>query len=98
MRLGAQVDLVLIAMIAEEQHLAAVGDQDQRVVGKGHKAFPPCDLCQGERGPKRTGCTGLSHDCSSLRRSSGEGNHSPQGEWWRGPSSAPATPPPAPLV
>jgi hypothetical protein len=25
-------------MIAEEQHLAAVGDQDQRVVGKGHKA------------------------------------------------------------
>jgi len=23
-------------MIAEEQHLAAVGDQDQRVVGKGH--------------------------------------------------------------
>ncbi len=35
-RLGAEVDLLLVAMIAEEQHLAAVGDQDQRVVGKGH--------------------------------------------------------------
>ena len=36
MRLGSQVDLILIPVIAEEQHLAAVGDQDQRIVGKGH--------------------------------------------------------------
>jgi len=35
-RLGAQVNLILVPVIAEEQHLAAVGDQDQRVVGKGH--------------------------------------------------------------
>jgi hypothetical protein len=37
---GAKVDLVLVAMVAEEQHLAAVGDQDQRIVGKGHEDTP----------------------------------------------------------
>jgi hypothetical protein len=26
-------------MIAKEQHLAAIGDQDQRIVGKGHERF-----------------------------------------------------------
>jgi hypothetical protein len=36
MRFGPEVYLILIPMIAEEQHLAAVGDQDQRIVGKGH--------------------------------------------------------------
>jgi hypothetical protein len=36
MRLRSEVDLVLISMIAEIQHLAAVGDQNQRIVGKGH--------------------------------------------------------------
>jgi hypothetical protein len=36
MRFRAQVDLVLIAVIAKEQHLAAVSDQDEGVVGKGH--------------------------------------------------------------
>jgi hypothetical protein len=36
MRFGPKVDLIFVAMIAEEQHLAAVGDQDQRIVGKGH--------------------------------------------------------------
>ena len=37
MRLGAQVDLVLVSVIAEEQHLAAVGDKNQRIMGKGHE-------------------------------------------------------------
>jgi hypothetical protein len=36
MGLGAQVDLVFISLIAKEQHLAAIGDQYERVVGKGH--------------------------------------------------------------
>jgi hypothetical protein len=35
-RLRTQVDLIFIAVIAEEQHLAAVGDKDKRVVRKGH--------------------------------------------------------------
>ena len=38
-RLGPEIDLILVAMIAEEQHLAAVGDQNQRIVGKGHGRF-----------------------------------------------------------
>src|SRR5215212_3304516 len=36
MRLRPEVDLILVAVVAEEQHLAAVGDQHQRIVGKGH--------------------------------------------------------------
>jgi hypothetical protein len=32
-RRGAQVDLLLIALIAQEQRLAAVGDEDEGVVG-----------------------------------------------------------------
>jgi hypothetical protein len=36
MRFGAEVDLIFIPVIAEEQHLAAVGDENQRSVGKGH--------------------------------------------------------------
>ena len=47
MRFGPEVDLALVAMIAEEQHLAAVGDQDQRIVGKGHERSS-CDSCLEE--------------------------------------------------
>src|SRR5256885_14865130 len=39
MRLGPEVDLAFVSAVAEEQHLAAVGDQDQRIVGKGHGRF-----------------------------------------------------------
>ena len=34
--LGPEVDLIFVSVIAEEEHLAAVGDQHQRIVGKGH--------------------------------------------------------------
>jgi hypothetical protein len=44
MRLGPEVDLLLVPVIAEEQHLAAVGDQDQRIVGQGHGRFLLFDL------------------------------------------------------
>jgi hypothetical protein len=40
MAFGAKVDLIFIAVIAEEQHLAAIGDQNQRIVGKGHGHTP----------------------------------------------------------
>src|SRR5918993_1326084 len=36
-RFGAQVDLVLVAVIAEEENLRSVGDKDQSAVGKGHE-------------------------------------------------------------
>jgi hypothetical protein len=41
MRLGPQINLLFIATIAEEQHLAAVCDEHERVMGKGHGRFPP---------------------------------------------------------
>jgi len=40
MGLGPKVDLVLISVIAEEQSLRAVGNQDERIVGKGHSGSP----------------------------------------------------------
>ena len=38
MGFGAQVDMVLVAMIAKEQRLAAVGDEDKGLVGKRHRS------------------------------------------------------------
>src|SRR3546814_9174837 len=37
---GAQVDLAFVALIAQEQRLAAVGDEDEGVVGEGHGLAP----------------------------------------------------------
>src|SRR4029079_5212508 len=73
MRFRSEVDLVLVAVIAEEQHLTAVGDQDQRIVGKGHGAIPPVT------GPERRTRTGAERcgDLSPLSSSpafAGEGD------------------------
>jgi hypothetical protein len=38
-RLRSEIDLILVPVIAEEEHLASVGDQDQCIVGKGHERF-----------------------------------------------------------
>ena len=54
MRLGPEVDLVFVAVIAEEQRLAAIGDQNQRIVGKGHERL--LVLAKGERDPTQPGC------------------------------------------
>src|SRR5258708_18910695 len=51
MRLGPEIDLVLIPMIAEEQHLAAVGDQHQRIVGKGHGIILSLGFNEENAGP-----------------------------------------------
>src|SRR4051812_8080858 len=59
MRLGPEVDLILIPVVAEEQHLAAVGDEDQRIVGQGH-GFTFSLSERGERGAFRAGFTGWS--------------------------------------
>ena len=40
MRLGPQIDLILVAFIPEEQSLAAVGDEDKGIVGEGHRQSP----------------------------------------------------------
>src|SRR6185437_2279941 len=37
MGFGSQIDLILVSLVAEEEHLAAVSDQNQRIVGKGHR-------------------------------------------------------------
>src|SRR6476620_493047 len=63
MRFGAKIDLVTVAVVSKEQHFAAVGDQDQRIVGKGHWTFPPTQTaCLGEREHAARGCCGSSHD------------------------------------
>src|SRR4051794_32021760 len=63
MRFGAEIDLVTVAVVSKEQHFAAVGDQNQRIMGKGHLTFPPTqNSCLGEREDAATGCCGSSHD------------------------------------
>jgi hypothetical protein len=37
MGFGAQVDLVLIAVVAKEENLRSVGDEHQSAMGKGHE-------------------------------------------------------------
>jgi hypothetical protein len=37
MGFGSQIDLILVSLVAEEEHLAAVSDQNQRIVGKRHR-------------------------------------------------------------
>src|SRR5690349_2793974 len=39
MSFGPKIDLIVIPVVAEEQHLAAVGDQNERIVGQGHERF-----------------------------------------------------------
>jgi hypothetical protein len=51
MRFGPEVDLILIPMITEEQHLAAVSDEDQRIVGKGHGVSFSLSVSEENAGP-----------------------------------------------
>jgi hypothetical protein len=39
MRLGAQVDLVDVTMIAEKQGFAAVGNENEGIIGKRHRGL-----------------------------------------------------------
>jgi len=40
-RFGAQVDPLLVAMVAQDQRLAAVGDENEGVMGNRHDGFLP---------------------------------------------------------
>jgi hypothetical protein len=57
MRFGAQVDLVRVAFVAEEQHLAAVDHQHERTIGNGHGT----SSCVEER------TDGVGEGCGSAR-------------------------------